>query len=866
MEVEASLRDPLSGLTGREVADRVEAGRLNVIPEGPSRTTKAIFRDNIFTRFNLILSVLLVIILFVAPIQDALFGAVMVINAAIGIIQELRAKRTLDRLALLSTPGTIAVRDGRPVEISIADIVLDDVLMLAPGDQVVVDGEVLESRGLEINESLLTGESDPVSKHMGDSCRSGSFVVAGSGRMQATRVGSESYAAKLASEAKLFTITSSELRDGIDWILLAVSWALIPTGALLVWSQMSIDVGFRRAAQGTVAGLVAMVPQGLVLLTSMAFAVAVVRLGRRNVLVQELPAVEGLARVDVVCLDKTGTLTEGHLRVLDVKVYDKAVDVGLVLAATAAADSTPNATIQAIGTQFSERPDWPVLKTVPFSSDRKWSAAAFTGRGTWILGAPEVVAATDMEILRAADRYASDGNRVLALVGTDDALAGDVLPANMRPVALVVLGDRIRPDAVETLDFFARQNVAVKVISGDHPATVAAIAARVGVPSPGNVVDGRELPADPDRLADVMERGTVFGRVHPHQKRAMIKALQRRGHTVAMTGDGVNDVLALKVADIGVAMGNGSGASRAVAQVVLLDSAFSSLPEVVAEGRRVIANIERVANLFVTKTIYAVLLSVAVAIALLPFPFLPRHLTLVGSITIGIPGFFLALEPTARRAQRGFVGRVMRFAVPVGAVAALSTFAAYGLAQIEDVGLVESRTMATLVLVAVGLFALTVVCRPLTTSRKWLIWSMAGLFGITLLWGSLREFYGLDLPRAIVVFAAIGIASLTGTLMYLALVGSRWLQSAPDLMRQAPELLAHAPEVIRQPLVAAGGWRVARWMSLRAGGRPRPGPVAVKKPRRRSPAPIELPDWVTPDGAESSESGDGRSQLELPLE
>ncbi len=860
MVAEAPPIDQPAGLTSRQVAERVAAGKLNVVPEGPSRTTKAILRDNILTRFNLILSVLLVIILIVAPIQDALFGAVMVINAAIGIIQELRAKRTLDRLALLSAPKTTAVRDGRPVEIAVGEVVLDDLLVLTPGDQVVVDGEVVESAGLEINESLLTGESDPIAKNPGDQCRSGSFVVAGTGKFVAGRVGADAYAAKLAIEAKQFRITSSELRNGIDWILLLVSWALVPTGILLIWSQVSLDEGFREAAQGTVAGLVAMVPQGLVLLTSMAFAVAVIRLGRRDVLVQELPAVEGLARVDTVCVDKTGTLTEGELRVLDVEVYDGDVDVATVLAAVAAADTTPNATMRAVASQYADAPDWSVINAVPFSSERKWSGVTFAGRGTWVLGAPEIVARTHPDVVRASDRHAATGMRVLALAGTDTAVGGDDLPAGLAPVALVVLGDRIRPDAAETLEYFARQNVAVKVISGDHPSTVSAIAAKVGVPSAGNVVDARELPKDPNRLAEIMERGTVFGRVQPHQKREMVRALQRRGHTVAMTGDGVNDVLALKDADIGVAMGNGSGASRAVAQVVLLDSAFASLPAVVAEGRRVIANIERVANLFVTKTIYAVLLAVAVAIAVLPFPFLPRHLTLVGSLTIGIPGFFLALEPTARRAQRGFVGRVMRFAVPVGAVAALSTFGAYGLAQIEDVGLEESRTMATLVLVAVGLFALLVVCRPLTTTRKWLVGSMAGLFVLTLVWDFARDFYALDLPRAIVFFAAIGIAAMTGSVIYLALVSSRWIQSAPELMQQAPVLLAHAPEVIRQPLEAAGGKRLARWISVRAGGSPRKVEVPEQPRRRRKSVPIDLPDWVT----EQPEAE--KSQLEFPLD
>lgn len=795
----------LDGLSAAEVQQRIDRGEINDIPHGTSRTVGEIVRANIFTRFNMLLGALVVIVLFVAPIQDALFGFVLVANASIGILQELRAKKALDRLALLSAPRARVVRQGSVGELAINLVVLDDVLEIQPGDQIVVDGMVLAGVGLEVDESLLTGESDPVAKHPGDEVLSGSFVAAGSGRYRATKVGKEAYAVRLAEEARKFTLVRSELRAGVDWILGLVGWLLVPTEILLIWSQLEANESLSEAIRSAVAGTVGMVPQGLVLLTSVAFAVGVIRLGRQNVLVQELPAVEGLARVDVICFDKTGTLTEGRLTVSEVQYLTESQDhLVPALGALAATDPTPNGTVRAIAAAFARPVGWRAEAQMPFSSDRKWSGSSFTAQGTWVLGAPEVVFPGEPRVLRRAEQLASDGFRVLVVGRTSEPLHAEELPVGLQPQGLVVLGDRMREDATKTLEFFERQGVHAKVISGDHPRTVAAIARQVGFRDADRVVDARELAEDDPSFADRVEEGTVFGRVTPHQKRKMVAALQSRGHTVAMTGDGVNDVLALKDADIGIAMGTGSSASRAVAEVVLVDANFDSLPAVVGEGRRVIANIERVANLFVTKTVYTMFLVLAVALAGQAFPLLPRHLTVVGSITIGIPAFFLALEPTARRARTGFVFRVMRFAVPTGTLAAFATFAAYRLALAEGVPLPEARTVATLVLSAMGFFALLIVSRPLTSIRRLLVGGMilSLLLIVAIPFG--REFYAIELPGVVVLLAAGGIVGVSGGVIYFSLRTMGWLQQVPQVRAIVEESEVVLTRVERKVVEIAG--------------------------------------------------------------
>jgi cation-transporting ATPase E len=763
---------PATGLTAEQVRERVARGAVNDTGERTSRTLGEIIRANVFTRFNAILGVMLAVILVVGPIQDATFGIVLIANAAIGIVQELRAKRTLDRLAVLNAPRARVVRDGAVAEIAVEEVVLDDLLELRAGDQVPCDGRATTAVGLEIDESLLTGESDPIDKTPGDEIFAGSFAVAGSGRFQATRVGADSYARKLAAEARQFQLTRSELMEGINLILRLVTWALIPTSALLLWSQLRDDE-LDEALRGTVAGVVGMVPEGLVLLTSIAFGVAAVTLARRKVLVQELPAVEGLARVDVVCLDKTGTLTEGEI------VFDEREELdgsdGTVVAAALGAladDENRNATLEALAGAFEPPGDWNRTGAVPFSSARKWSAASFDGKGSWVMGAPEMVLPEAGSPARSrADELAAGGRRVLVLAHSDAPLDGEALPPGLVPCALVMFAEKIRPDAADTLRFFDEQGVILKVISGDNPRTVGAVAQRVQLPHAGEAFDARQLPEERDELAEVLETHSVFGRVTPQQKRAMVGALQSRGHVVAMTGDGVNDALALKDADIGVAMGSGAAATRAVAQLVLLDGRFATMPGVVAEGRRVMANIERSANLFVTKTVYATLLAIVIAIIGWKYPFLPRHLTIISVFTIGIPGFFLALAPNTRRYVPGFVERVLRFTVPAGLVAFGATLASYGIARFgNDLVLVEARTTATLVLIAVGLWVLVIQARPFNWWKTVLVASMVGAVALVLIIPGLRDFYALQLPPVDVIVEASIVA---GSAIVLLEIGWR---------------------------------------------------------------------------------------------
>jgi cation-transporting P-type ATPase E len=764
---------PDTGLTAEEVRDRVARGLTNESRERTSRTYSEIIRANVLTRFNAILGAMLVVILAVGEIQDATFGVILVANALIGIVQEIRAKKKLDSLVVTIAPRLHVVRDGDVHEVAVEDVVLDDLGELHTGDQTPVDGIVRTTEGLEIDESLLTGESDPVAKSSGDPVLSGSIVVAGSGRFQATKVGDDSYAKKLAAEARSFTLVRSELVEGINTLLRIIQYILFPVSALLLWRQLDgHDVP--EALTGTVAGVVGMVPEGLVLLTSLAFGLAAVTLARRNVLVQELPAVEGLARVDVVCLDKTGTLTEGDVafsRLEPVGAHD-ATAAESALGALAD-DENRNATLSAIADAFAS-PGWTRTGATPFSSARKWSAASFDGHGTWVFGAPEMVLGDAGSATRTkADELAAEGNRVLVLAHSDGALGGEDLPEPLEPCALVVLEEKVRPDAAETLAYFDAQGVQLKVISGDNPRTVGAVARRVGLPNAGEPIDARELPEDQEALADILEDHSVFGRVTPQQKRAMVGALQSRGHVVAMTGDGVNDALALKDADIGIAMGSGAAATRAVAQLVLLDGKFATMPGVVAEGRRVIANIERAANLFVTKTVYAVVLAVAVVISGWRYPFLPRHLTIVSTFTIGVPAFFLALAPNSRRYIPGFLERVLRFCVPAGVVAGLASLVMYWLARFEeDLVLREARTATALVLIAVGLWVLVILARPFNWWKAALVGAMVGAVALILAIEPLSDFYAVRLPDGRVVGEAALVAAAA-----ILLIESGWRTS-----------------------------------------------------------------------------------------
>ena len=564
-----------TGLSDAEVAQRVAEGKTNDVPTRAARSVSEIVRANVFTRINAILGVLLIIVLSTGSVINGAFGLLIIANSAIGIIQELRAKQTLDKLAIVGQAKPLVRRESGTQALMPSEVVLDDIIELGPGDQIVVDGEIVEEANLEVDESLLTGEADPIAKDAGDRVMSGSFVVAGTGAYRATKVGREAYAAKLAEEASKFTLVRSELRTGINKILQFITYLLIPAGLLIIYTQLfTTDAGWRESVLRMVGALVPMVPEGLVLMTSLAFAVGVIRLGRRQCLVQELPAIEGLARVDVVCADKTGTLTENGMRVSDLKAFTES-DVADVLASLAADDTRPNASMQAIAEAYNQPPGWTATAIAPFKSATKWSGASYGEHGNWVIGAPDVLLDPASSAAVQAEQIGSQGLRVLLVGSTDLPVDHPDASGHVTPVALVVLEQRVRPDARDTLEYFAEQKVSIKVISGDNAVSVGAVAGTLGLH--GETLDARKLPDQPDELADTLEEYTTFGRVRPDQKRAMVHALQSRGHTVAMTGDGVNDVLALKDADIGVAMGSGSSASRAVAQIVLLDNKFATL-------------------------------------------------------------------------------------------------------------------------------------------------------------------------------------------------------------------------------------------------------------------------------------------------
>jgi cation-transporting P-type ATPase E len=730
-----------TGLTSAEVAERVARGQTNDLPPRSGRTTWDIIRANVFTRINFLLMVLFVIVLSTGSLGNALFGFLIIINSGIGAFQELKAKRTLDSLAVVGEGKPLVRRDGVAAELPRESIVVDDVIEIGPGDQILVDGEIVEASYLEVDESLLTGESDPLEKQPGDAVMSGSFVVAGVGAFRATRVGRESYAAQLAAEASKFSLVKSELQTAINKILRLVTWLLIPVGVATVWVQWTQNPGetWQQIVLRMSGALVPMVPEGLVLLTSLAFAVGVIRLGQLNVLVQELPAIEGLARVDVVCADKTGTLTENGLQFSDIDPADDTDPDQLreVIAQLAAADPRPNASIQALAHAHAPTDTrWSVSAMAPFTSAKKWSGVSFADHGNWVIGAPDVLASTGSRIAEHAEEVGSTGRRVLLLGESDVAVDDPRAPGQVSPRALLVLEQKVRPEAAGTLAYFAAQQVAVKVISGDNATSVGAVTHSLGVET-SEVIDARSLPEDPVAFADQVESAGVFGRVTPQQKRQMVAALQSRGHTVAMTGDGVNDVLAIKDSDLGVAMGSGAAATRSVAQIVLLNDDFATLPHVVAEGRRVIGNIERVANFFLTKTMYSIVLALLVALWQLPFPFVPMHVSFIGWYTIGIPAAILALAPNAERAKTGFLKRVLSFSIPAGVVVGVTAFVTYlvNLQLVTDQASATQASTATVIAVMVaGGWVMVTIARPYQWWKIGMITVMLVLAYLTVFW------------------------------------------------------------------------------------------------------------------------------------
>lgn len=800
-----------TGLTPKEVVQRIESGQSNAVKTSTSRSVQDIVRANVFTLFNGIIFAAMVLVLITGSWRDAVFGFVIIINTGIGIVTELRAKRTLDKLSILVASEFLVHRDGRDVEVPHNEIVLDDLLWIRAGEQVPADGQIIQTWGLELDESMLTGESRTVRHKVGEQVYSGATAVSGMALVKVNAVGSHSYAATLTAQAKVYKKTVSDLNKGINTILKFMTFLVVPLCILLILSQVHTVGGWgtalstgewRQAVVSAVAGVVGMIPEGLVLLTSLNFAVAAMRLARHNTLVQELESVETLARVDALNLDKTGTITDGGI------AFNRLVMLGSANAAAEQAatqslydccnEEQPNGTGQAVlaGLKAQGYGAGAVESRVPFSSARKWSAVRKSGE-TWYMGAPEVIISAlegdYSSVLQRVNEYANDGNRVLlvarstAPLSPRSGLRGAVEGANVsddpqldpkaEPVALVLCSEKIREDAERTLAWFREQGVRCRVISGDNPVTVGAIARRVKLTGDHEPVamDARELPEDVNELARVLENVDVLGRVLPDQKKAIVQALHTQNHVVAMTGDGVNDALAIKEADLGIAMGNAAPATKAVAQVVLVDSKFSHLPDVVARGRQVMANMERVASLFLVKTVYSALISLGVVLTQIPYPYLPRHITYIGALTIGMPAFILALAPNTRRYIPGFLKRVVTFALPGGIATALSVLlAAWVLPPVmgwnvtgDAADLSALRATSAIILFAMGVFVLARVARPLNGWRGVLVavFAAAGVIGAFVPF--VANFFALILPTGATMVATL--IALAGSALIFAL-------------------------------------------------------------------------------------------------
>lgn len=791
------------GLTAAQVEDRIERGQTNAVTSSTSRSLADIVRANVFTLFNGIILTAMVMVLIAGSWKDAVFGFVIIINTGIGIVTELRAKHTLDKLSILVASDYLVRRDGNDVEVSHNDIVLGDFMWLRSGEQVPADATIVQTWGLELDESMITGESRTVRKKEGDTVYSGSTAVSGMALVHVTAVGAHSYAATLTAQAKVYKKNVSDLNKGINTILKFMTFLVVPLCILLILTQMKTVGGWsaaiasgawRQAVVSSVAGVVGMVPEGLVLLTSLNFALAAIRLARKNTLVQDLDSVETLARVDCLNLDKTGTITDGGI------VYDdfialpacagkrQAMQALYDLANEESPNGTGRAVLAGLGKQgFTGSTQ---LERVPFSSARKWSAVAFHNEpeagqgGVWYMGAPEVLLAGFAnqypDVLKQVNDYANNGMRVLLVAHAAGEVPADFetdpkLEAGAQPVAIVLCSEHIRDDAEPTLAWFREQGVRCRVISGDNPVTVGAIAGKVKLTGDRKPVamDARELPKDVDELARVLENVDVLGRVLPEQKKAIVQALHTQKHVVAMTGDGVNDALAIKEADLGIAMGNAAPATKAVAEVVLVDSKFSHLPDVVARGRQVMANMERVASLFLTKTVYSALISFGVVLSMIPFPYLPRHISYIGALTIGAPAFLLALAPNTRRYIPGFLRRVFAFSVPCGIATALSVLLsawfvpklmgwnADGSAQYQLLW----RSMCATVLFVMGIYVLARVATPLNSWRGWLVatFAAAGVVGMCIPF--VAHFFAFQLPGGKGLLA-LGVQIVIATLLF----------------------------------------------------------------------------------------------------
>ena len=647
------------GLTKEEVEERIKENKVNYDTSLPTKSIKTIVRENIFTLFNLINILLGVAVFCVGSYKNLLFLIVIFCNTAISIIQEINSKKAVDKLSILAQAKVNCIRDGEKQEIGINSIVLDDLLMLETGNQIVADSIILEGE-VEVNESFITGESDVIYKRKGDTLLSGSFVVSGKCKAEVIHIGDENYTSKISSGAKYVKKVNSEIMKSLNGIIKIVSIAIVPIGILLFFNQLGLtENSFKNAVVNTVAAIIGMIPEGLVLLTSTVLAVSVIRLSKRKVLVQELYCIETLARVDTLCLDKTGTITEGRMEVNDIiEITKSKEELEEILSEIASASDYNNSTIEAIRAKYKNKEKWKVINKVPFSSQKKWSGVSFKDKGSYIIGAPEFVLREKYdEYKERIEKYSND-YRVIIVANSEGDFIEKELPDKLEVLGFVLISDVIRKEANKTLKYFKEQGVNIKIISGDNPITVSKIAKRAGVENSEKYINMQEIKTK-EQLEKAAKEYTIFGRVTPVQKKELVQALKKEGHTVAMTGDGVNDVLALKEADCSIAMASGSDATRNVAELVLLDSNFASMPEIVLEGRRTINNIERSATLFLVKTIYAGILAIIFLFVNMPYPFMPIQLTLISTVTIGIPSFVLALEPNKERIKGKFLRNVI---------------------------------------------------------------------------------------------------------------------------------------------------------------------------------------------------------------
>lgn len=767
----------MMGLSPEEVEERQKKGLVNGSDDIKTKSIGRIIRDNLVTPFNILNAVLAGLVLAVGSYKNLLFMGVIFSNIAIGTFQEIRAKKTIDKLSLIAAPKARVVRGGEKHELNVSELVMDDILLLASGNQVCADCVVVDGE-CEVNESLLTGESDTIAKKSGDHLMSGSFISSGNCRARVEHIGADNYASQITKQAKYLKKPNSEIMKWINKIIQWIGFGIIPVGLLLFGKQYFISkVRFSHAIVSTVAALIGMIPEGLVLLTSVVLAVSVIRLARRKALVQELYSIETLARVDTLCLDKTGTITEGVMQVDGIvplcSISQKETEDAVAALVDTLNDENP--TSNALRQLGLTPPDWECTETVPFSSARKWSGATFTETGSFLLGAGEFILKDNFESIRPqAEEYAKRGQRVLLLAHSDAKLTDKDLPEPIKPLALILLSDRIRKSAKATLEYFSDQGVDIKIISGDNPVTVANIAEKAGLWNSDSFVDASTIK-DYDELKEAVQEYKIFGRVTPQQKHDMIKALKELGHTVAMTGDGVNDVLALKESDCSIAMASGSDASRTVSQVVLLDSDFASMPHIVNEGRRSINNLQRSAALFIVKALFSTIIGVLFIFIKFGYPFQPIQFTLINAVTIGIPSFILALEPNRERIKGKFIVNVIKKAIPGALTMSMNIVVLVLISSFLSFSAEQISTLAVVLTGYTGLLTLFRICMPFDAKRTVLFSLMVIIFVVALT--TFQTFFAvvyLTLPMVIVlipmmIFAACLMAVILQIIHRLSL-------------------------------------------------------------------------------------------------